>query len=96
MSDFKVNFPAANSVVDQVAAANRQISNDLAALDPKIMNALAMWESDDARAAYDAAKQRWDQAAVQMNQILEQARSTLTNVIENYNVSNQRAAGKWQ
>lgn len=96
MSDFQINFPQALAVIDQVKSANQTITDRLQQLDGQINEALKMWESQDAKIAYDEAKKRWDQAAQQMNLILQQSYGTLDGVVERYGFSEKRTAGRWQ
>ncbi|MCO8275491.1 WXG100 family type VII secretion target [Actinoplanes sp. TRM 88003] len=92
MSDFTVNFPAALAVLEEVRGANKRITDDLAAMDPQVLGALAGWESEDARAAYDVAKDRWAATAVRMSEILNHATNTLNQVIEQYGITDKGAA----
>lgn len=84
MSDFSINFGQAEAVLDNVQRINQRIKGALDELELKVERSLQAWESEQARTAYALAKARWDQAALDMTDDLDNARVTLAEVIETY------------
>ncbi|MCM4083585.1 WXG100 family type VII secretion target [Paractinoplanes hotanensis] len=84
MSDFSINFGQAEAFLDDVERINQQIKLALDELERNVESSLDSWKSEQVRTAYQVAKARWDQSAIEMSGFLDNARHTLTGVVETY------------
>jgi WXG100 family type VII secretion target len=83
-----------DALVQLLAKASENIDQRLSQLERSSAGHLAQW-SGHAQSAYAEQKANWDRAALQMNELLVQASSTLGSVTRNYVEVEQSNLKKW-
>jgi WXG100 family type VII secretion target len=91
---FAVQPEDMDTLVQLLAKASENIDQRLAQLERNSAGHLAQW-SGHAQTAYAEQKANWDRAALQMNELLVQASSTLSSVTQNYVAAEQSNLKKW-
>lgn len=94
MPGFAVRPEDMDALVRLLAQASDNIDTRLAQLEKSSAGNLAQW-SGSSQAAYAQQKAAWDRAAMQMNELLTQASSTLDSVTQNYVSTEQANLKKW-
>lgn len=79
----------------EMEGITNQIATTLSDLDDAAKQRLSEWSSD-ARAAYDDAKRKWDQAAAQMQQLAGTATTALQNITANYRSGENYGVSLWE
>ncbi|MCA2217454.1 WXG100 family type VII secretion target [Jidongwangia harbinensis] len=94
MSNYRFDFSQADSTLYDMNQINTRIKTALSDMEQSVERSLQDW-TGDAQTQYYASKQAWNQAANEMSVYLEQARSTLLNISDNYGTTEQRHAAIW-
>lgn len=95
MSDFtQVNAGAMSQGIGDLQAAYNSTESTLTSLEGELEQSLAQWDGD-ARAAYSAAKAKWDAAADHMAQVIQKMTSTLSTIDENYAANERAISSSW-
>ena len=77
MSDVTAaNAAALQEGVSDLNQAHTSLTNQLEALESELQGSLARWD-DAARSAYATAKATWDEAALQMQRVIENSGTVL-------------------
>lgn len=94
MSNYRFSFVQADVTITEMQMINQRIMTALGELDANVQKSIANWEGA-ARDQYYQSKAIWDGAANQMSISLDQARSTLVQIGDNYGTTEQRAQMLW-
>lgn len=96
MSDLTtVNAGAMQAGVEALNTAYTQTDSTLTTLEGELESSLAEWDGA-AREAYTGAKQRWDQAANHMAQVIQKMTGVLSQIGDNYQSNERNIEGSWQ
>ncbi|GAA2713730.1 MULTISPECIES: WXG100 family type VII secretion target [Actinoplanes] len=94
MSDFRFDFNQADATLYDMNQINTRIKSALTDMEQSVERSMADW-TGAAREQYTVSKQVWDQSANEMSTYLDQARSTLLQISDNYGTTEQRQASIW-
>lgn len=95
MSDYTtVNAGAMQQGIGDLQTAYNGTTSALDTLEQQLNQSLAQWDGE-ARQAYVVAKQKWDQAANHMSQVIQKMTSTLGQIGENYDGTERANTSAW-
>ncbi|WP_406077937.1 WXG100 family type VII secretion target [Micromonospora sp. NBC_00858] len=94
MSSYAFDFQQADATLHDMNQINTRIKTALADMERGVESSLQEW-TGAAQSQYHVSKQVWNQSANQMSMYLEQARSTLLQISDNYGSTEQRHAQIW-
>ncbi len=94
MSDYRFDFNQADATLYDMNTTNNNITHALADMETNVEKSIQEW-TGAARDAYYAAKAQWNQSANDMAMYLQQARTTLLQISDNYGTTEQRATEIW-
>ncbi|MGO1950777.1 MAG: WXG100 family type VII secretion target [Mycobacteriaceae bacterium] len=88
------DFAQISQASADIHATNRNINATLEQLKSDIAPMVAEWEGESAT-AYQAAQQRWDAAALEMNQVLQTIARAVDDANARMSQINTSAANSW-
>lgn len=94
MSNYTFDFSQADAVLYDMNKINKDIQENLSAMEQSVERSLAEW-TGAAQQQYYVSKAKWNQSAQEMTVYLEQARTTLLSISDNYGTTEQRHAQIW-
>ncbi len=94
MSNYSFDFSQADATLTDMNSINTRIKSALEQMEQTVESSLAEW-TGSAQQQYYISKTKWNQSANEMAVYLEQARSTLMQISENYGSTEQRHAQIW-
>lgn len=94
MSQIKYQFSAIEGAAADISATSGRINQLLADLAAQIKPMVSTWEGE-AASAYQAAQDKWDRAAEELNQVLATISRTVSQGNERMSDVNRRAAASW-
>lgn len=95
MSTIKYQFGQIEAAASDIRSTSTRINAELSDLKSTLRPMVETWEGDSAT-AYNAAQAQWDQAAAELNIVLEQIAQALSQGNDNMADINRRAAASWQ
>ncbi|GAA2565591.1 hypothetical protein GCM10010435_42960 [Winogradskya consettensis] len=94
MSNYTFDFNQADATLTDMNSINTRIKSALEQMEQTVEASLAEW-TGAAQQQYYVSKAAWNQSANEMSVYLEQARSTLMQISDNYGSTEQRHAQIW-
>lgn len=94
MSFTSVSAAAMSMGIEALRKANQNLQTTLENLKGNLSNSLALWDGA-AQRAYHTVQARWDQQAIEMNNIVQTMTVTLGNISQRYDDNERRVAGRW-
>lgn len=88
----KVTGADLEAMATDMTNANNKIKQRLEDMHQNLMKIYGDGWQGDAKAAYDAAKAKWDAQIADMNQIMQDAHNNVLSSKENYAAGDKRAA----
>lgn len=95
MTTYSVQQEQMQYVGGEMQAITQNLQTTLSNLDDAAKQNLAQWSSD-AREAYNAAKAKWDRAAIEMQQQLKAATTALGTIGEYYTGGEKYGVSLWE
>jgi WXG100 family type VII secretion target len=89
-----VDYNHMNNAADDMINQTKAIGETLESLEMELNELMKTWEGDDA-ATYKVKQQAWDQALVNMEQLLSSHASLLTDISGSYQYSESSLASMW-
>jgi early secretory antigenic target protein ESAT-6 len=90
----RANFGALTAGEANFSLAARALRDELSDLEGKLNASLAQWEGD-ARTFYTQAKAKWDQAAADMQNVVQQLGVAIGDSHGNYQAAEKANTGLW-
>ena len=95
MSDFtRVSAAGMQAGIESLAKANRDLQQTLETLKGQLRSSLDNW-AGNARTEYQNIQGRWDQQAIEMNNVVQQMTSVLGQISQGYDSNERRVASRW-
>ncbi|GAA2180591.1 type VII secretion system ESX-1 WXG100 family target ESAT-6 [Brooklawnia cerclae] len=95
MSDFtRVSAAGMQAGIESLAKANRDLQSTLESLKSELQGSLANWDGN-AQREYNTVQQRWDQQAIELNNVVQQMTQVLGQISQGYDDNERRVAGRW-
>lgn len=94
MSGIKYNFGGISQVVDEINGHVRTFDAQKDELAGNVSELLSVWSSD-ASEAYHASQRKFDQAYIELNQVLQQISAKVQTGSDTMHAANARAAASW-
>ncbi|GAA2491396.1 WXG100 family type VII secretion target [Winogradskya humida] len=94
MSNYTFDFNQADATLTDMNSINTRIKSALEQMEQTVEASLAEW-TGAAQQQYYVSKAAWNQSANEMSIYLDQARSTLMQISDNYGSTEQRHAQIW-
>lgn len=92
---YTVDPTTAQDASATLGQATSAIRDSLTSLQSQVEATLADWNNSSAKAAYEEAKAKWNNAANTMPTDLANAQSALTQIIESYNQAELSGQKMW-
>ncbi|MGW3622027.1 WXG100 family type VII secretion target [Streptomyces sp. NPDC000880] len=89
-----VDYNHMSNAADDMISQTKAIGETLESLEMELNELMKTWEGDDA-SVYKQKQQAWDQALVNMEQMLSSHASLLTDISGNYQYSENSLAQMW-
>lgn len=84
MSTYGYDPAQVTAVGQQVESEGQRFLNMINELATSLNSSLAEWQTDSARAAYNTAKAKWDEASTEIPQLMRVMTDCLDNTINDY------------
>lgn len=94
MTIIKYGFGTIAAAADDIHSTSGAINALLGDLKSRIAPMAATWEGESAE-AYQESQRKWDQAADELNQVLDTIANTVNNGNDRMADINRRAAASW-
>jgi WXG100 family type VII secretion target len=94
VSNYTFDFNQADATLTDMNSINTRIKSALEQMEQTVEASLAEW-TGAAQQQYYVSKAAWNQSANEMSVYLDQARSTLMQISDNYGSTEQRHAQIW-
>ncbi|MGV0395131.1 WXG100 family type VII secretion target [Corynebacterium uberis] len=94
MDQIKYSFGAIEAAAGDISSTSGRINQVLAELKARLAPMVATWEGDSA-VAYQAAQEKWDRSAAELNEILATISRTVSQGNDRMADVNRAAAASW-
>jgi WXG100 family type VII secretion target len=92
---YQIHFPTATTVAESYSKLQTTVADMVQSLEGECNKQLATWDSTT-RDAYQVAKQKWDQAVIEMGGLMANAQSALMSAVDGYQQTEQQGTNYWE
>ncbi|MCP2260204.1 early secretory antigenic target ESAT-6 [Streptoalloteichus tenebrarius] len=92
--EIKVTFGALSQAQSDISSTANKIEGQLESLKSRLQPLVSTWEGD-AAAAYNEHQRKWDEAAADLKQVLNQIGIAVGHALEQYQDAERKNASRW-